>query len=315
MAAMPAEPGERLPGERVILGGATVVLSMLPIGLLVAPAPLAVLVLRHGLASGIVAAVLSGLFASILTQSPLILAQVLLALALGIALGEALKEGFSLRQALAVGSVVVFITTLLLMFLIQRVVGMSPIDIVATFWQEALRSAAGSDTAAQAFVDAQIAAMRAVLPASLILGSVGLTVVDYGLTRWLARKLPGEKDAVAPLPEFSRWRFPRWTAVVYLAGRVAEVLFLARLTGSVQMALINVVLILGFLMTIQGLAVGWFYLQRAKVSKALRWLIVLGVLFFLQPVASLLFLVAGVIDALLDLRRARRSDAEVQGGS
>ena len=53
MAAMPAEPGERLPGERVIFGGATVVLSMLPIGLLVAPAPLAVLVLRHGLASGI----------------------------------------------------------------------------------------------------------------------------------------------------------------------------------------------------------------------------------------------------------------------
>ena len=37
-----------------------------------------------------------------------------------------------------------------------------------------------------------------------------------------------------------------------------------RLTGFVQMALINVVLILGFFMTIQGLAVGWFYLRGRR---------------------------------------------------
>lgn len=311
MAGMPAEPGERLPGERVILGGATVVLSILPIGLLVAPAPLAVLVLRHGLASGIVAAILSGLFASILTLSPLILAQVLLALALGIALGEALRDALATRQVIAVGSVVVLVTTLLLMFLIQRVVGMSPIDIVATFWQEALKSAAGSDMASEAFVEAQLNAMRAMLPASLVLGSVGLTVVDYGLTRWLAQKLPGENEKVPPLPPFSRWRFPRWIAVLYIIGRIVEALFLARLVGIAQMAVINAVLILGFLVTVQGIAVGWFYLQQAKVSTALRWLIVFGVLLFLQPVASLLFLVAGVLDSWLDLRRVKRFDAEV----
>ena len=310
MTGMPGETGERSPNERVILGGATVMLSVLPIGLLVAPAPLAVLVLRHGLASGIWAAVLSGLFASILTQSPLILAQVLLALALGIALGEALREAFDLRRIIAVGSVVVLITTLLLMVLIQRVIGMSPIDIVATFWQEALSRVAGSDTSDE-FLQSQIAAMRATLPASLIMGSVGLTVSDYGLTRWLARRLPGGAGTAPALPAFGYWRFPRWFAAAYIVGRILEFSLWPGLGGVLQIALLNGLLILGLLITIQGIAVAWFYLGRAKMGKGLRWLLIGGVYLFLQPVALLLFLVVGLLDSWFDLRRVQRSNVEV----
>lgn len=307
MDERPAETGERLPNERVILGGATVLLSALPIGLLVAPSPLAALVLRHGLASGIWTAVISGAAASFLTQSPLILAQVLLALALGIALGQALRESLGLRRTLVSGSLVVFVTTVLLMVIFERVTGMSVIDVVATFWQEALGSVAGSDSVAgQELLEVQIAAMRATLPSSLLMGSIALTVLDFGLTRWLVQKLPGGKDTVPALPPFARWRFPRWVAGVFVLGRITEIAGGTRLGGALALALINVTLALGLLVAIQGFAVGWHFLGRLRVPKALRLAAAAAFYLFLQPIAALLFLVTGLLDAWLDLRRLRR---------
>jgi|GEM_PF-1462051 len=311
MDGKPAGAGERLPNERAILGGATVLLSVLPVGLLVAPSPLAALVLRHGLASGIWTAVLSGAVASFLTQSPLILAQVLLALALGIALGQALRESLGLRRTLVLGSLVVFFTTWLLMYFFEQLTGVSMIDVVATFWQEALKSVAGSDSMAQeALLEAQIAAMRATLPASLLMGSAALTVLDFWLTRWLVQRLPGgegeEAGAVPALPPFARWRFPRWVAGVYVLGRVVELLAGRLLDGWLQIGLVNVTLMLGFLITIQGFAVGWHYLERFKIAKGLRLLLAGGFYLFLQPIATLLFLLAGLLDAWLDLRKLRK---------
>lgn len=312
MAGMPVDRGERSPGERVMLGGATVLLSVLPIGLglLVAPAPLAVLVLRHGLAGGIWVAILSGVFASLLTQSPLILAQVLLTLALGIALGEALREKFPVRRIIAVGSAVVLLTTTVLMALIQRVFGMGLLDVAATFWKEALSLTPGRGFSEE-LIEQHIAAMRLTLPSSMLIGSVGLTVFDYGLTRWLAKRLPGGEESAPALPAFGAWRFPRWIAASYALGWLIEIVLLPRLGSTLQFLWINAMLIAGFLVTVQGVAVGWFYLERARVSKLLRWLLIGGVFLFLPPVASLLFPIAGLLDAWLDFRKLRRSGVQV----
>lgn len=309
MTGMPGAPDERLPNERVMLGGATVMLSVLPIGmgLLVAPAPLAVLVLRYGLASGIWVAVLSGLLASLLLRSPLIMAQVLLTLALGIALGEALREKFPLRWIIVVGSGVVLLTTALLMALIQRVFGMGLLDIIATLWQEALSLSPGSDMSEE-LIQRSIAAMRMTLPASMLIGSVGLTVFDYGLTRWLDRRLPGSDKSAPALPAFGRWRFPRWLAAVYVVGRLLEAVFWSWLGGPVQILWINGMLIASFLVALQGVAVAWFWLERAKVKKALRWLIIGGAYLFLEPIASVLFLLVGLLDSWLDFRKVRKSN-------
>lgn len=316
MDEKPAETGERLPGEPVILGGATVLLSVLPFGLLVAPSPLAVLVLRHGLASGIVAAVLSGVAASLVTRSELILAQVLLSLALGIALGEALRESLGVRRTLVLSALVVFLTTWLLMYVFEQLTGMRLIDVVTAFWREALKSVAGSDAAAyEALLEAQIAAMRATLPASLLLGSAALAVLDFALTRWLVRKLPGGEEAVPALCPFSRWAFPRWVGGAYVAGRLLELAIGTRMGSGILVGLLNVTLVLEFLLMIQGFAVGWHYLGRVRLAKALRLLLAGGFYLFAQPVSTFLFLLTGLLDTWLDLRRLQKSQSpDIEGG-
>lgn len=308
MMEKPAGTGERMPGEQAILGGATVLLSLFPGGLLFAPAPLAALVLRHGIVGGILTAVLAGALVTFIGRSPLLAAQVLLTLALGVALGEALRESFGVKRTLAVGAAVVMVTTALLLYYFQRVTGMSLVDAMGEFWREMVKSAAGGDAAAQeAALEWLIAAMRATLPASVVVSSAGLAVLDYALARWLVQKLPGGQDAVPPLPPFARWRFPRAAAAVFAAGFVLELFLGDRLAGSLGTAIINVTLVLGVFVAVQGVAVAWHFLERLRLTKALR-LLLLAVIYLhplLRPVAMIFFIGIGVLDAWIDMRKLR----------
>lgn len=293
--------------ERWLLSGSTLFLSLIPIALLLAPVPLAVLIFRHGLRAGIIAAVLSGLIASILTLNPLILAQVLLVLALGVALGEAMREGLSLKQTLVVGSFVTFVTTLLLMFLIDRVLGMSPIDMVAEFWKEALAGVAGSGQIPEDFIELQLAQMRLTMPASLVMGSVGLTVIDFSLSRWLLGKLPaieGAPQAPAMVP-FAHWRFPKGVAGLYVIVRIVEMTIFSSLGSLLQVVLVNGLLVLGMLMTAQGAAVAWYFVVR-RVSKGLAVALFAGLLLFLNQLLVLALILIAVLDAWFDFRKLER---------
>src|SRR5690606_24268042 len=121
--------GKRL-RDHVLLGGATAFLAVLPFSLMLAPVPLAALVYRHGLRAGIATALAAGLLAAMLTLSPVILAQVLLVLALGIALGEGMRDGLSAAQLVGLGALVALGTTVLLMYVVQRVFGVDVVEMV-----------------------------------------------------------------------------------------------------------------------------------------------------------------------------------------
>lgn len=318
------EVGWEAAKERWILTGATAFLSIVPIALLLAPAPLAVLIFRHGLRPGIIAAVLSSMFASLITLNPAILAQVLLVLALGVALGEALRDGFDARRILIMGTAVAALTTLLLLYLVERVFGISPFEIVAGFWESFLSDmASGRGTLApdaveemRRAIELQVAHMRLTFPASLAMGSLGLTVVDLSLTRWLLDRMPPRsgrepggssiETGAAWLPPFARWALPRWIGLAFLGAQALELIVVRDTLGLFGAVVINAALVLRTLVTVEGASVAWFFLARTSLPKGIRLLLFAGLLLFLHQLASLAFLGLGLVDMAFDTRRLRR---------
>lgn len=302
---MSEERGWDARGEILLLGGATVFLSILPFAFPFAPVPLAALVVRHGLKPGIVTAVLSGLVASFLWLSPFMLAQVLLILALGIALGEAIREGLSTTQTIVVGTGVAIVTAIVLTIAIQRIAGQS----VAEIWQEVLQGMVANDTGVPSeVVSTFVAQMRATYPAGLMLSSLGLTVLDFALLTKLLGRLPGTQIPVQKLPPFGTWRLPRGVSLAFVVGWLLTRFLMsgtAEDAGLFWLAVTNAMFVLAALIGVHGLAVVWHFLRRMRIGPFFAALLALA-LYLIFPTPLLL---VGLVDGWIDLRGLR------QGGS
>jgi len=303
---MSSEQDDKRLRDHLMLGGATAFLAVFPFSLMFAPVPLAALVFRHGLQAGIAAALVAGALALLMTQSPIILAQVLLVLALGVALGEGLRDGLSATQIVGLGTLVALATTALMLFAVQRVLGVDIVEMIGRFWEEALRQGAGNTPeqleAARRAIELQKAQMRISLPASLALGSLATTVVDFALVRWLLARLGEEMERLPKLRPFGLWRFPLWVAAVYACARLCEIAVRpGEDPGAAGWAIANALMISGALLAVQGAAVLWHFLARLGVG--VRLLAFITALLLFQYIAVLTLLLLGIVDAFADLRR------------
>lgn len=302
--------------EKLLLGGATVLVSVLPIALPVAPVPLAVLVRRHGMRAGVATAVISGVAALLFSLNPLVFVQVLLVLALGIAIGEGLKERLTVFQLVIGGTGVAIITTFLLKVTIESVIG-EPLDqLLVEFWQEVLTGTAGSGTDIRPdSIDELVAQMRAVFPAGLVLGSLAMTIINIALATRLLKRFPPIKEngenggkVYEPLPPFGLWRFHRALSIAFVIGWLVgggRSDFDAAVDPALwTVILANMMLVIGTVVTVHGMAVCWHFLRRARVS-ALLSAIVLMMAFFM-PIIPVVLLVVGLVDGWIDLRRVNQ---------
>lgn len=313
---MPEQQGDDRLRDYVMLGGATAFLSVLPFALMAAPVPLAALVYRRGLKAGISTALAAGVIASLLARNPLLLAQVLLALALGIALGEGLREGVGATQLVVLGTAVAMTTTLLLMYAVQRAFGVDVIEMLGLFWEEALGAGAGNSTgnpeAAEELrrtIELQMAQMRLALPAGLALGSLSLTVIVFALSRWLLAKLGESMESVPAMRPFHLWRFPAWVAFVYAGARLIELAAGGQGPALILWAVINAIVVAETLLLVQGVSVAWHFLPR--VGAGVKVVALILALLFLQFVAAFALIALGFIDAIWDLRRWRTRKGEM----
>src|SRR5690606_18348049 len=95
--------------------------------------------------------------------------------------------------------------------------GLSIDEIIAGFWQEVFAGVGGSDTRPE-MIEAMVAQTERTLPASLLVGSLALTVVDLSLTRRLLARLPGGVAGVPSLPPFGEWRFHKGISIGFVVG-------------------------------------------------------------------------------------------------
>lgn len=299
--------------ERLLLAGATLFLTVFPVALFLAPVPLAVLHARHGLKYGIGTAVAASLLSALLTLSPLAFAQSLLFLGLGIALGEGIRDGLSAKQILGVGTIAALGAMVMLSYMVERVTGMNLFELMRDFWEEALEGMLANDSASspetleqwRVLIRQEIAFMQRTLPASLFLGSLGLAAFDFALVRRILERLPGEERGTGlRFPPFARWRFGTGVGIGLLLGWLLHRWFVAE--GPLASILLNVTLVLGAFVAVQGAAMLWHLLGRTRLSRGWRVAIALLLFILLFQVIVLVFAAAGLLDMVFDVRRLGR---------
>lgn len=298
--------------EGAMLAAITVVLTLLGVYffgylLFITPVPIAVLVYRHGLRSGILvsitAALVSGIFGSMITTVVFLVVFGLV----GVAIGEALREGFSAGKVMVIGTVVSLGAFLLLALVAFFVFNANLVEDTFRMLEESFERTFSvydrmgvdpSQVLGGFSLQKFLHTMKMVLPSALLMSAVVLSFANFALTRLVLRRVgAGEIQWFTP---FQNWRGPWYLSWGYIAAK--GLLLYIQLTGneSVLGLALNLEVMFNYVFLIQGLAIAWFFFERWGLSKPIR---ILLVFFALNPSFSLFIILLGVLDTWLDFRR------------
>ncbi|HHT26924.1 MAG TPA: DUF2232 domain-containing protein [Firmicutes bacterium] len=302
---MPSNSGEEMITERfqlIILTFMAVLFGIFfSTAWFLAPVPLALIVARHQLRTGILTALGAGALVG-LFLGPGILIQVILVLSVGIAIGEAVRDKLSFGQILTVTTGVTYLAFVLLYVVTER---LAQVDLMEE-WMEALSNqltalfSASADSAGVAQeLSLLLSQIRMMLPGWFFLLAAMISTVDY----WIAGRWMKRLDMKVPwFPSFSHWRFPWYYSWGYIAGiglpivaRLWNLHFLLPVAANLE-------LVFSFLYVVQGLAVIWFYMGFWHVPKVPAIIICL-----LISLYAPLPIFIGLLDVWFNLRRLKQA--------
>jgi uncharacterized protein YybS (DUF2232 family) len=271
---------------------------LLPVAVF-SPFPLTLQRLRGGLASALLATLLaSSLLAGIFSPGQALRFVLLLALP-GLLMAEALARGRGLRRggfwaftelALVISLALFFASGTLEQLALQPWDQAQAPEVLDVLRQRGWPAERISEWTDQAKMTRDVLAV--VYPAAYFIMGGFIVLANAALLRlYLSRRDPGWLDG----SEFEGLRLPLATAVVFvLAG--AAVTF-----PPLRPAAYNVLLVLAFFFTLQGLAIVSFYARRLAAPPFLRAALVLLVL--VNPWAPRILALLGLFDQWLDLRK------------
>ena len=269
---------------------------LIPFALL-APFPLLVVRLRHGVVPAVLATVsAAALLGSIVGGGPGVFYLMLVAPVLLI--GESMARGRGMLRgcgwafavlALEVGAFLVFAND------DMRAIALASFEHSRSpEFLEGLRASMPPEQV-DAFVEQAAAAYEAMLviyPAAYIIGAAVFVLLNASLLRlYLRRRDPGWLEA----GEFEGVRWPFALAVAFVA------LGLAVLSPLLRPAAYNGLLIVAFFLGLQGLAVVCFYAQRLAAPPLLRAAVL--VLVLINPWAPQILALIGLFDFWFDFRK------------
>ncbi len=304
---------------------------------LVAPVPLAVLAYRHGYRLSIITAVLAvvlvgyveqQVFAGLSQVAPaaqlrfsllgIMVVPVTLGL-IGLVIGGAWREGASAGQTFALTVLAALLPGAVFWVGVRLVHG---VDLLQVFMDNSLllakavveqagETGLGPDAVGEwraMIQDAErgFPLIRPFLPGSAVVTAGVLAAVNMTLARLLLVRA-GERPAW--FPPFGAWRFPWPLALGFVAGHGLLLAGAAAGMDGLAIAGENLRVMFHWLFTVQGLAIGWYWLER-RLAPAWRVLI-LAVLFLWAPA---LLAWAGVLDTWFNFRRLPHPEDEGEPG-
>ncbi|HEU0105391.1 MAG TPA: DUF2232 domain-containing protein [Vicinamibacteria bacterium] len=280
-----------------LMFGASARLPLLFPFALLAPFPLLVVRLRHGMVPAVLATVsAAALLGSLVGGGPgvryLMLVAPLLLIAESMARGRGMLRGCGWAFA-----VLALLVSAFLLFANEDMRALALASFQHSRSPEFLEGMRASMPPEQvdAFVE-QVAtaydAMLVVYPAVYIIGAAIVVLLNASLLRlYLRRRDPGWLDA----GEFEGVRWPFVLAVAFVA------LGLAVLSPLLRPAAYNGLLIVAFFFGLQGLAVVCFYAQRLAAPPLLRAAVL--VLVLINPWAPQILALIGLFDIWFDFRK------------
>ena len=279
--------------------------------LYVIPVPVAILVIRNGVRTGVIATAVSALGVSAILgpiDGLIVLVRVGF---IGIALGALLARKRPWLISLAgtsAASMAAFVSDFLLA---SWAAGLSPGAMVARvqeiFTETGQRTMElyqkmGVPQESLGLVTQMMELMpvwfKTFLPAVLVIGAVFSASIAYAAARWILMRM---KRDVEPIPPFADWRVDwRWAwgliGALVLAYAVPGVNL-----GFVRSLAINATAVYVMVYSLHGIAVLWSVLGSMSVPKGLRAIIALFI--YMTPPFNWLLPMAGLLDGWLDFRK------------
>ena len=142
-----------------------------------------------------------------------------------------------------------------------------------------------------AVLEAQLELISLIIPGMLIISGVLTGILNYYLVHWY---FDIKRISVKTYNSISYWRFP---AIILSLGLVISIIFRGSPVG------LNLLVIIIFLLFLQGFGVGLYYVRKKTKSFFLNWIYILLVI-MIPVIPPLLFLI-GLVDLWFDIRKLK----------
>ncbi len=278
------------------------------------PVPLILLVVRHGLRTGVLVAVVAAFVSSLVFSSPLMAVNLLITGILGVSLGMGLREKFNFAQLLAAGVIASLVTFGLrigvysILFGTNLVsMGLEAMEASVGQWSSIYETFGVPDdmlVELESMTAVLTESVRMLIPLGILLSALLQTYANLFFVRLLAKRIRDIHIDVPWVPPFARWRWPWYAAWGFIVVRVLSLVpvFFPSVEEVWYTVMMNLDLFFIYLFLLQGIAIGWFFFDKYNVAKILRGVMVVLLLTGGGPF-TLVVALAGMLDTWFDFRK------------
>ncbi len=287
-----------------LLAFMTVILPILASVLMwILPLPFIVYVVRNSWKPGLMLLVVAS-FVSFIIGGPVLIISAILFGTGGIVVGELIRREKSAFTVLLGGSLA-YIANFILFFILSIVVfDLHPIKVMQEIMMESVYAAKGmlqaigQDPGGQLeqlveFIERLIYLAPSIIISTAIFYALFTQLIAYAILKRIGEKIVGFKP-------FREWTFPKSFLWYYL---VASIFILVGLEEGTTLYIVmwNLFPLLEIAMTIQGLAVVFFYCHAKGFNKSIP--IILVIVSMIAPFLLYIYRILGIIDLGFELRK------------
>lgn len=223
----------------------------------------------------------------------------------GIGLGYSLKKEYSFKKNIIITISIFFISNVSLLYIIKFLTGIDLYDInqlkisfsnILQFYQK-IEISKQQINEYQSTINYVIDNISKSLPAILFLIACSYTLINYWFSVKLLNRF-GEK--IRELPVFINLRFSKLYSLYFFICIILYCFCNSHNLNISKIINMNIIILLVFLLFIQGLSIIFFLFDKYKIKKMIR-IIILFFLFYSSILTQLLILIS-IYDSFFDCR-------------
>ncbi len=302
--------------EGALLAAINVILSIMALYMpilgtfatLIWPVPIVILGVRHGIRTSFLSMIVAGIIVAIISGPFQAITIVVSFGLIGLAMGWAIKKDFSPFKILAVGGAASLVSKIALVFISMLMMGINPLTeeinalkesllIAGSFYEKMGMDPKTIETTIESFKRG-LELLPLIIPGIFIMASALDAFLTYIVTKAVLSRM-GQK--LRDFTPFWLWRFPEYTVAAFLAGNLLVLLETYWPIGVLKAIGMNLVLVFGFILFVQGFSLLTYYLGKFNVGKVFRLIIVFFV--FFNPLFLQILFFAGLFDVLFNFRK------------
>ena len=230
---------------------------------------------------------------------------------LGLILGECMRRHLAPMKLMAFGTISGIIALVLNIVLSFVVLGIDPINMMFTSFDESLvqlaeyyrehgMSEADIKTSIEGYKE-MFRMMKIIMPGAFLICAPIMAFINYICAKKILTKLG---DSFASFPPFIMLKVPQWVLWPYFLSLLAVTYFYQTDQGSwMYAAAVNVQTVCSFSLVFQGIVLVYWYVETKHKP---RWWANIGTaLMFMIPFFSQIIVYVGAFDMVFDFRKIR----------